>query len=369
MHRLVLAGCSDYFRALFSHDMKDRNTGFVELPECTLDGVRPLIDYAYTGTFTMSLASVPEILAAATFLQVTRAVHLCSKFLKSRMTFLNAEKLVALGCNHGLTELKEHHTKMVLENFFEFAQTEQFLELGAKTLAGYLKQDSLRTTTEGRLLEQVLRWFNHDRARREKDVYTVLEKIRYTLDGWPTIEYACAVEPFFNSQKCQELLDFCEDYMRNAQRKHLRQSYRTRVRYDRKTLVLVGGVRNVHSLFADDLDIYYTENPNYSQKTGCYKNFYFQTELEVWHPLGVVSVSEPRSHSPMVEVNDFGILCGGYMYSNHMETMHRHTTTEVTLFTPGGFAMWDLPTMQKERAEHVVIHIPGKRQHGLVISF
>ena len=357
---MVLAGSSDYFRALFSHGMQDSNTSSMELTDVTLEGVRPLIDFAYTGQISLSLVNVAEILAAATFLQITHAIKLCARFLKSHMTFENADRLVLLGCNHGLTELKTFHTDMILDNFFEFAATDRFLQLETETLANYLVQDSLKTTTEGRLLKQALRWYNHDPENREKDAYEVMEKVRFCLDGWPTIEHAMEVEPFMSNRKCADLIDWCHSYMRRASRKHLVSSHRTRVRFHRKTLVQVGGIRIQHAFFIDEVDGEISIDPDHGEKSGCGKNHYYHRGLQTWFPIGVVGTMESRSHSPMVAINDFGILVGGYTYTQDFEKYHQHATNDVTLFTPGGFAMWDLKPMLQERAHHVVVHTQGE---------
>lgn len=365
---MVLAGCSDYFRAMFSHGMQDSNLSKFELREVTLSGIRPLIDFAYTGKIHLSLTNVSEILAAATFLQITSAIKLCSTFLQSRMTFDNADQLVNLGCNHGLTELRDFQTKMILDNFFIFTETNQFLEIDAKTLAGYLKSDYLKTTTEGRLLKQVLRWFNHSPQKRTKDAFEVFEKIRYTLDGWPTIEYAMGVEPFRTNQQCSDLIEWCREYMRHASRKHLVQSHRTRVRFPRKTLVLVGGIRMQHTFFIDEIDGDINIDPEHGEKTGSGKNHYYHRDLKTWFPLGVVGNTESHSHCPMVEVNDFGIICGGYTHTQDYEEIRQHATSDVTLFTPGGFAMWDLKHMQEDRAQHVTLHTPGMHFYPFIFS-
>ncbi len=350
VHKAVLAGCSDYFRAMFSHGMIESRQDSVELHSMTIGGVRPLLEYAYTGRMRLCLDTIPDILAAATFLQVTPAIKLCAQYMRDNMTFDNAETLVTLGNNYGLTSLAQFYRDMILENFFEFAETDAFMKLDGKTLASYLSDDSLRTPTEGQLLKKILVWYDHDKANRVKDIYIVVEKIRYTLDGWPTIEYASENEPFKSNKKCKELLEWCHKFMQQASRKHLCKSHRTRVRYHRRTLVQIGGIYGSEIVaFEDGTD-----------RFGCGRNHYFHHELDAWFPLGVNSTTESRSHCPMVEVNDYGILCGGFVYTSDFVRTYRHFSNEVKLFTSAGFALWDLQYMQEERAHHIAVHTPGQ---------
>ncbi len=167
---------------------------------------------------------------------------MCEEYMKSKMTFDNADILVTLADRFALPGVKKYHRRFLLDNFLEFAETQTFLNLDHKTLISYMSDDSLRTPTEGRLFKKAMRWYNHDKKAREKYVHLVLDTVRYTQEGWPLIEYAEAMEPFISNKKCKEMVSFWHNYMRNPQRGYLVQSHRTRVRYDRKTLVLLGGL-------------------------------------------------------------------------------------------------------------------------------
>ena len=249
VHKVVIAGCSDYFRAMFSHGMLESGSSSLELPSLTADGLRPLIDYAYNGKLFINMTTVQDVLPAAAFLQVTSALKLISRFLKDKMTFQNAEKLVTLGESYGLGDLADYHRNMILERFLEFTETEQFLQLEAEALTEYLEEDALRTTTEAQLLKRVLKWYNHNRQKRDPLVHIVLDRIRYTIDGWPAIDHACSQRVFQTNKKCEQIINRCENYMQEAHRKHMNQSYRTRVRYDAKTMIQFGGVKS----FANDV--------------------------------------------------------------------------------------------------------------------
>lgn len=211
---------------MFSHNMKESRQDEMELKSVSLSGVEQLLNFAYTGNLDMSLAKVTDVLSAATFLQITPAIRLCDKYLRSKMTFENGDELVSLGMTFGLTNLAKYHRNFILKNFMEFSESWTFRNLDAKTLAGYLQEDSLRCPTERQLLACVLKWYDHDRKKREKHIHDVLEKIRYTNDGWPTIEYAAKMEPFVSNKQCQKLLNWCHSYMKQPLLQHLETSHR-----------------------------------------------------------------------------------------------------------------------------------------------
>lgn len=162
--------------------------------------------------------------------------------MKRTLTFDNAEALVTLADRFCLPDLQAHHRRFILDNFLAFAETTAFLEMDHRTLLPYLKDDSLRTPTEGKLYKCLIRWYEHKKESREKYIHLVMDTVRYTQEGWPLIEYAEEREPFLSNKKCKEMVKFWNNYMKNPERSYLVQSYRTRVRHDRQTLILLGGL-------------------------------------------------------------------------------------------------------------------------------
>ena len=55
VHKVVVASCSDYFRALFSVNMVESRQDGVDLIGVSASGLAPLIDYAYTGVLNLCL--------------------------------------------------------------------------------------------------------------------------------------------------------------------------------------------------------------------------------------------------------------------------------------------------------------------------
>ena len=286
------------------------------------------------------------------------------------MTFENAKKLVDLGHSFGLSEVKDHHRKLVLENFFEYAETQEFLDLDAQTLSDILMSNSLRTTTEARLLKCALKWYNHNPTDRDAVAHTVMDKIRYTIDGWPTLEFAGDKEPFTSNKKCKDILMWCCQYMSggNTQTPASRISDCCAV-WPRKPWCSLEVSSCMSPTFSHPFEL---EEAGYEdehlEKSGCQRYEYYHSDLKRWIGCGVVDHADSRSHCPVVEVNNFGILVGGYLYTSDFVSTHQHCSDEVKLFTPAPFSVWDLPYLQEKRVHHAVVHTQGIVMYLLTVT-
>uniref|UniRef100_A0A8C9PT00 BTB domain-containing protein n=1 Tax=Spermophilus dauricus TaxID=99837 RepID=A0A8C9PT00_SPEDA len=76
-HKVVLAACSDYFRAMFTGGMREASQDVIELKGVSARGLRHIIDFAYSAEVTLDLDCVQDVLGAAVFLQMLPVVELC----------------------------------------------------------------------------------------------------------------------------------------------------------------------------------------------------------------------------------------------------------------------------------------------------
>ncbi|KAG7240961.1 hypothetical protein INR49_026139 [Caranx melampygus] len=85
VHKIVLCNCSPYFRALFTR---------WQTPDCrisTIPGVSPkmlqqIIQFAYTGSVSVTEDNVQELMMAANQFNITDIVQTCSSFISDRLS-------------------------------------------------------------------------------------------------------------------------------------------------------------------------------------------------------------------------------------------------------------------------------------------
>ena len=70
---------------------------------------------------------------------------------------------------------------MILTNFYQFTQTQDYLKLEAPTLIKYLSSSGLKVTSEYKLFQCLDKWFRYNPNRLMKDGIAVLSHIRYGL--------------------------------------------------------------------------------------------------------------------------------------------------------------------------------------------
>ncbi|KAL3879178.1 hypothetical protein ACJMK2_031487, partial [Sinanodonta woodiana] len=358
VHKLVMACSSDYFRAMLSHDVKETRHDLAEMKGLTARGTEPLIKYAYSGKLSLTQDNVVDVVTGAMFLLMNAALDLCIKYMLETLNFENSETYLNIGEMYDISCIKEHYNRYLLDNFLNFAETRTFLNLDAETLAVYLSDDTLQTTSEAALLHHVLRWYNYDQTNREHCVYDVLDKVKMTIDGWPTVHFARKTEPFISNPQCRELVQFAVNFMQNADCRYLIDSHRTRVRFTRKTLVQFGGVAQYNS----ELDQVRTPLLTEQDCFGWSENHFFHLDRKCWVRLVCNADTWIRSHSAMIQFNsDFALLIGGYVYEVNSNTGGLiHTVKDVKIFsTQGNPCIWDIKPLQHERARHTAVYLSG----------
>ena len=106
-----------------------------------------------------------EVLTAASHLQISTALDLCSDYIISRLTFSNADDFLHVADTYTLNRVIEFYTNKVLTKFPEFTKTEQFLAVSVSDLSRYLRDDKLHVHSERAIYDVVARWFQHDQSR------------------------------------------------------------------------------------------------------------------------------------------------------------------------------------------------------------
>uniref|UniRef100_A0A8C3A1B9 Kelch like family member 10 n=2 Tax=Cyclopterus lumpus TaxID=8103 RepID=A0A8C3A1B9_CYCLU len=180
IHKVILCKCSPYFLALFQRWSSSNKKVFV-IPGMSPDMMRLIIDFAYTGSVSVTEENVQELLMAAYQLNVMYVVQTCCDFLGEQLRADNCIGIFQLTDIVLSAELQHRAYRYMADHFEEVAYHDEFLQLPLQQLIDILERDDLNVRNESVAFEAVLRWIDHVPGERKAHVAVLLSKVRLAL--------------------------------------------------------------------------------------------------------------------------------------------------------------------------------------------
>ncbi|KAK5904592.1 hypothetical protein CesoFtcFv8_006138 [Champsocephalus esox] len=206
-HRCVLAACSDFFRAMFEVDMRERGDGSVTLGNQCPVAVCLFLDFAYSGEMLIADSNVDMLFQLASFLQVSVLSEACSNFVIRAMDLSNCLSLFSLAEAYGSASLLQSANDFVVQNFAELSKTHDFLDMQVNVLEACLRSDALNVPSEEAVVMSLLRWIRHDLSERQKLLPGLLSLTRFHHLPAPVLKTLRDADDLLcNSESCLALL-------------------------------------------------------------------------------------------------------------------------------------------------------------------
>lgn len=314
VHRAVMAASSDYFKALLTLDMKEKDQSVIHLKgiEFVLfqyimpvqyyysimisciqrdiivhssivyfwdyvysgvpaKGLSEVVRFAYTGNLRCSLGNISDVLLAATHLQLTEAIDLCSHFLTNITCTSNSVHMYNLAEQFNLPKLCSKSLTLIVENFEDVAERGDYLHFSEKFLAQILEDSRLRSVSELRLFQLTMNWINFKTPERLKFAHFLMSRIRIPLIPPQSLaEFVMNEKIMKNDPQCLELVLEASKYHMLPQRQPLMQNLRTKVRSDTPSIMLMDvddegpkvfdlGTRNWGTLRVTNIDTFHAQ--------------------------------------------------------------------------------------------------------------
>ncbi|XP_054829579.1 kelch-like protein 34 [Eublepharis macularius] len=181
-HKSLLACSSDYFRAMFKSYTKESKDAIVHLQVISAIGLQHVLDFIYTSWLPLSFDSLEDTLEAATYLQVTEAIGLCSQYLSNNLTLETCCFSANVAAKFYLPNALSATGKYIITNLWKLLDLDfsGLLELNFQTLKAIVESPDVPMVKEHDLLDLLLKWLRHDKM---KLIHTtsLLEHIRYGL--------------------------------------------------------------------------------------------------------------------------------------------------------------------------------------------
>ncbi|XP_037607357.1 kelch-like protein 10 [Sebastes umbrosus] len=304
-HKIILCGCSTYFRALFTGAWATSKRQMYTIPGVSPEMMRHIINYAYTQSVPVTKDNVLEVLAAADQFLVSGIVQTCSFFLENQLCLRNCIGIWKLIDNYHLPELRHKVFHFILYRFEELLRvSKEFLELSVQQLAAIIENDHLNVKREDTVFETVLRWVNHHPVQRRGHIFELLGKVRLGLmDPYDLHNAVMGNAVIKDSDECQPIINdalTASVDFRNGYSTSVYKNLLSRPRLPSTILLATGG---------ENENIAETSLEAYDARADC------------WVTMSTGEVS--RVHHGTAVLNSFVYLIGGCSHGVNLNTVQK----------------------------------------------
>ncbi len=352
VHRAVMAAASDYFRAILTLDMCERDQEEIVLKGVPAKGLKAIVGFAYTGQLRCTADNISDILLAATHLQFTDAIELCSKYLTSLTTKTNSVDMYTLAEQFNLVPLQERSLSIMLSHFEEIAEKEDFMKFHVKFLSNILADNRLKISSELKLFELVLKWVNSLPEERQAVIYDMMCKVRLPLiPPQDLVEVVMKEAVMKTDPQCLELLLEANKYHMLPDKQPLMQNERTQVRTDVPSIIMLDiddegprvldlSNKNWGTLQYSHLETFHAQVcvlDNYMYVCGgielCSSNnpvsgksYRYDPRFDTWGDIALMQ--EPRHHFTLVSDGISIFAIGGYCSGSFKNVVEQYNVHE-----------------------------------------
>ncbi|XP_030596258.1 kelch-like protein 10 [Archocentrus centrarchus] len=206
VHKIILCNCSLYFWVDFTH-LNPPDQKVFNIRGLSPDMMELIIDFAYTGSVSVTEDNVRELLLAANRFNVMDLVKICCDFLGEQLCPVNCVGIWQLTTISFLPKLRAKAYQYILNHFEQVVAEEEFLNLTVEELTDILDTDHL-DVQEDTVYEAVIKWIAHAPAEREQHISTLLPKVRLRLMTVKYLrQYVLSNELVSSNSECRSMVD------------------------------------------------------------------------------------------------------------------------------------------------------------------
>ena len=213
-HRVILSASSDYFCAMFTNEMKEKELQVIPIQGISARTMAILLDCVYSEAVDFTIENVQEILPAAALLQLNEIKAGCEDFLKNSLDPHNALGIRQFAELHSCTNLNNACQEYIFEHFSQIVQnSDEFSSMMPKELEELIKSDEIEVANEELVYNCVFNWINFDRKSREEYLPQLMVHLRLPLLSPQFLTDVCDKEVMIKqSFECRDILDEVLDY-------------------------------------------------------------------------------------------------------------------------------------------------------------
>ncbi|XP_076009814.1 kelch-like protein 10 [Genypterus blacodes] len=179
VHRIILSGCSEYFRSLFT--LSHPADQVYQINQVSPYMMRVIVEFAYMGSEEVNQQNVEELYIACDFFKVTGLMDACLRFMGEHLSKENCIDIWQFTETFFCQTLNNDAFHFILQHFTEVCASSDFLNLSVQQLLKLIGTDKLLVRDERTVFEAVLRWIDHSPEERTTYISQILPKVRLAL--------------------------------------------------------------------------------------------------------------------------------------------------------------------------------------------
>lgn len=215
VHRVVLASCSPYFKAMFAGKLSESSAEHVTLNGVDSNALSSLVDYIYTSMIEVTEDNVQTLLPAANLLQLQFVRESCCTFLQSQLHPSNCLGIRKFADIHSCSDLLTHASSFTEQHFSDVVRGDEFHSLTCDQVCELINSDYLSVSSEEMVYEAVVAWVRSDVSNRSKYMSELMQHVRLPLMPKSYLVQTVTLEDLINND------DTCKDYLIEAMKYHL----------------------------------------------------------------------------------------------------------------------------------------------------
>ncbi|KAM4626544.1 kelch-like protein 23 [Discoglossus pictus] len=206
-HKAALAACSNYFKVMFTADMKERSKNQIKLSGIDHTILDALVNYTYTAKVRITARNVQNLLQAADQLHFVSVKEACEQFLVRHLDTDNCLGMHSFAEFHVCPDLEKESRRIIVSQFEDVWTQDEFVEIGFEKLLYILSQDNINVGKEEALLRPLARWLGHDSRKRIGYIHELLKCIKIDVDDdYLRSSLALHKKHLLNENKIQSML-------------------------------------------------------------------------------------------------------------------------------------------------------------------
>lgn len=212
-HRVVLACCSRYFRAMFLCEMMESRRSSVRIQDIDESALIDLIKFAYTSKIVLTVENVQSLLYASSIVQMDHVSNACCTFMKTHLHPSNCIGIRTFAEQHGHDTLVACADDFIHNNFMDVVTCDEFVMMTVEHLYTLLASTDLNVTNEVVVYEAVIRWVKHDPESRRTHLAHLIGKVKLPmLPVTFLVTTVCSEELLKTDMTCRDYLDEAQSY-------------------------------------------------------------------------------------------------------------------------------------------------------------